>query len=66
MQEKSTNELDEMLENMKPSELSGFYKENSKYLADDKKAFYYYFKDVIESKNIMLKDVYSFAYVSQS
>lgn len=66
MQEKSTNELDEMLENMKPSELSGFYKENSKYLADDKKAFYYYFKDVIESKNIMLKDVYSFAYVSES
>ena len=43
-----------------------FYKENSKYLADDKKAFYYYFKDVIESKNIMLKDVYSFAYVSES
>ena len=66
MQEKSTNELDEMLENMKPSELSGFYKENSKYLADDKKAFYYYFKDVIDSKNIMLKDVYSFAYVSES
>ena len=66
MQEKSTNELDEMLENMKPSELSGFYKENSKYLSDDKKAFYYYFKDVIDSKNIMLKDVYSFAYVSES
>ena len=66
MQEKSTNELDEMLENMKPSELSGFYKENSKYLADDKKAFYYYFKDVIDSKNIFLKDVYSFAGVTES
>lgn len=66
MQEKPTNELDEMLGNMKPGELSGFYKENSKYLADDKKAFYYYFKDVIESKNIFLKDVYSFAGVSES
>jgi len=66
MQEKPTNELDEMLGKMKPGELSGFYKENSKYLADDKKAFYYYFKDVIESKNIFLKDVYSFAGVTES
>lgn len=66
MQEKPTNELDEMLGNMKPGDLSGFYKENSKYLADDKKAFYYYFKDVIESKNIFLKDVYSFAGVTES
>lgn len=66
MQEKPTNELDEMLGKMKPGELSGYYKENSKYLADDKKAFYYYFKDVIESKNIFLKDVYSFAGVTES
>ena len=66
MQEKPTNELDEMLGNMKPLELSGFFKDNSKYLADEKKAFYYYFKDVIEAKNIFLKDVYSFAGVSES
>ena len=66
MQEKPTNELEEMLGNLKPGDLSGFYKENSKYLADDKKAFYYYFKDVIESKNIFLKDVYSFAGVTES
>lgn len=66
MQEKPTNELDEMLDNMKPGELSGYYEENSKYLADAKKAFYYYFKDVIETKNIFLKDVYSFAGVTES
>lgn len=66
MQEKPTNELDELLEKMKPGELSDFYKENSKYLADEKKAFYYYFKDVVESKNIFLKDIYSFAGVSES
>lgn len=66
MQEKPTNELDKMLGKMKPGELSGFYKENSKYLADDKKAFYYYFKDVIETKNIFLEDVYSFAGVTES
>lgn len=66
MQEKPTNELDEMLNGMKPEELSGFYRENSKYLADDRKAFYYYFKDVIEEKNIFLKDVYSFAGMTES
>jgi len=66
MQKKPTNELDEMLGNMKPADLSDFYSENSKYLADDKKAFYYYYKDVLESKNIFLKDVYSFAGVSES
>ena len=66
MQEKPTNEMEEMLGNLKPNELSGFYKENSKYMADDKKAFYYYFKDVIEAKNIFLKDIYSFAGVTES
>lgn len=66
MQEKPTNELDEMLEKMRPDELSGFYKENSRYMADDKKGFYYYFKDVIETKNIFLKDIYSFAGVTES
>ena len=66
MQEKPTNELDEILGKMKPGELSEYYKENSKYMADDKKAFYYYFKDVIETKNIFLKDVYSFAGVTES
>ncbi len=66
MQEKPTNELDQMLSEMKPGELSGFYQENSKYLAEGQKAFYYYFKDVIEEKNIFLKDVYSFAGVTES
>lgn len=66
MQEKPTNELDDMLGNMKPNELSAFYSTNSKYLADEKKAFYYYFKDVIETKNIFLKNVYSFAGVTES
>lgn len=66
MQEKPTNELEKMLESMKPGELSSYYKDNSQYLADDKKAFYYYFKDVVESKNIFLKDIYSFAGVTES
>ena len=35
-------------------------------MADEKKGFYYYMKDVLDEKNIKLKDVYSFAGVSES
>lgn len=66
MQEKSTDEVEKILENMKPGQLDDFYKENSKHMADDKKAFYYYMKDITESKNILFKDMYSFAGVSES
>lgn len=68
MKEKSTNELDEMLKNMKIDELENYYKENREYIADAKKSFTYYMKDVIEKKNIIIgsrnlqyKDIYSFA-----
>lgn len=73
MKEKSTNELDEMLKNMKIDELENYYKENREYIADAKKSFTYYMKDVIEKKNIIIgsrnlqyKDIYSFAGVSES
>ena len=66
MLQKPTDELNELLENMKPEQLDDYYKTNRKYLAEEKKAFYYYFKDVMEKKNIMLKDVYSFAGVTES
>ncbi len=36
------------------------------YMADDKKGFCYYFKSVLAEKKIKLKDVYSFAGVSES
>jgi len=66
MQDKPTNELDELLENMKPDQISEYFKANSRFMAEGTKAFYYYFKNVLESKNIMLKDVYSFADVTES
>lgn len=65
MQEKPTNELNSMLENMKPDELDTYFMDNSKYMAYGGKAFYYYMKDVLDEKNIKLKDVYSFAGVSE-
>ena len=66
MQKKPTDELNNLLENMKPDELDGYLTDNSKYMADPKKGFYYYMKDVLDEKNIKLKDVYSFAGVSDS
>ena len=66
MQEKPTNELNHMLENTHPEELGSFLKENSRYMADDKKGFYYYFKDVLYEKKIKLKDVYLYADVSET
>ena len=66
MLQKPTDELNELLEKMKPEQLDDYYKTNRKYLAGEKKAFYYYFKDVLEKKNILLKDVYSFAGVTES
>ena len=55
-----------MLENTRPEGLDTFLKENSRYMADAGKAFYYYMKDIIDEKNIKLKDVYSFAGLSES
>ena len=73
MQEKRTDELDELLETMKPEQLGDYYKDNKKYMADDKKTFSYYMKDVLANKNLMctnrkicLKDIYSIASVSES
>lgn len=66
MQQKPTDELNDILENTKPGELGAFLKENEKYLADEKKAFYYYFKDVLDEKSIKLSEVYLAADVSES
>lgn len=73
MKEKETYELDKMLKNMKPSELSEYYKTNGEYMANAKKTFTYYMKDVIDSKNFKVgkrkmyyKDIYLLAGVSET
>ena len=66
MLKKPTDELNSLLENMKPDDLDSYLSDNSQYLVEGPKAFYYYMKNVLDSKNIKLKDVYSFAGVSES
>ncbi len=66
MQKKPTGELNNILSKAKPDQLNQYLKENKKYMADSKKGFYYYMKDVLCEKNIKLKDVYSFAGFTES
>lgn len=66
MKSKPTDELNKMLDNMKPEQVEGYLKENRAYLADAEKGFYYYFKEVLDQKGIKLKDVYINAGVSES
>lgn len=66
MIDKPTNELEEILLDMPPGKVKTYLQENRAYMSDEKKGFYYYMKDVIENKGIFLKDIYSFAGVSES
>lgn len=61
-----TYEVEELLKSMRPGQLDDFYEENRANMVDEKKAFYYYMKDIMESKNILLKDIYIYAGVSES
>ena len=66
MQKKPTDELDAMLENVKPGDMGEYLQNNRKYMAEGKKAFYYYYKDVLRDKRIRFKDVFISADVSES
>jgi hypothetical protein len=66
MQDKPTNELNAQLKEKKIDEFDSYIKENCSYMADDKRAFYYYVTDVLKKKGIKLHDVYVSADVSES
>ena len=66
MKQKSTDELNALLENVKPNQLDGYLKENRQYLAENVKEFYYFMKDTLDAKRIKLKDLYLMAGVSES
>ena len=66
MKEKSTDELNKQLENTKPDKLDSYYKKNSEYMINGENAFNYFVKDVLERKNIQLKDIYLAADMTES
>lgn len=66
MENIDTRELDSNLNDLKPEDIDIYTNANSKYIAHGEKAFYYYMKDVFDTKNIMLKDVYMRSDVTES
>lgn len=66
MENRPTEELDKILSETKPEGIGDYLIENRQFIADDKKGFYYYYKNVIDSKHIKLRDVYERVDVSES
>lgn len=64
MEHKTTDDLDELLRDMKPEELDEYLKKNHQYLAESEKAFYFYMTDLLKEKRIRLKDLFIRADVS--
>lgn len=65
MEKKTTDELEKIVNEMKPDDIDKYFKDNNKYLAEGDKAFSYYFKDTALEKNITLKNIFIAADVSQ-
>ena len=66
MGDKSTDELNKLLENVKPKDIDKYLKDNKEEIKDSDKAFYYFFKDSLDEKRISLKELYISAGVSES
>ena len=66
MQEKKTADLDALLETMRPDQAAEFFEANREDMADEGKGIYYYMKNAFDAKSLKLKDIYSFAGVSES
>ncbi len=69
MGDKSTDELNKILENVRPKEVEKYFDENKGELKDSKdtkKIFYYYFTDTLKEKRISLTELYRAAGVSPS
>lgn len=65
IQDKPTQELENMLSGIKPSELNNYYKNNNGLMKNDK-SFYQYMKEIYDERAIKLKNVYIAAGVSES
>ncbi|MBR1798099.1 MAG: hypothetical protein IJ757_08875 [Clostridiales bacterium] len=66
MNNRPTEELDKLLSETQPNRIGEYISDNNKYLADNDKGFYYYYRNVLDEKHIMLKDVYTQTGISES
>jgi len=65
MLQKPTDEMENTLRETRPDQLDSYLKANSRYMVDDERAFYFYVKDVLKRKGIMLKDLYARMNISE-
>lgn len=66
MGDKSTYELNKILESAKPKDIHSYLADNREDMKDSEKAFYYFFKDTLDKKRISLKELYISAGVTES
>ena len=66
MGDKSTYELNKILENAKPKDIRSYLADNKEDMKNSEKEFYYFFKDTLDKKRISLKELYISAGVSES
>ena len=65
MLQKPTDEMEEALKEVRPGQIDSYLKTNSQFMVDEKRAFYFYMKDVLKRKGIMHKDLYARMNVSE-
>jgi len=66
MKDKTTSELDKELDTLATKDINDFLSQNEEYLAVGDRPFYHYFKNIVRSKRLLLKDVYIAAGLSES
>ena len=66
MGDKSTYELNKILENAKPKDIRSYLADNKEDMKNSEREFYYFFTDTLRKKRILLKEVYISAGVSES
>lgn len=66
MGDKSTYELNKILENAKQKDIRSYLADNKENMKNSEKEFYYFFTDTLRKKGILLKEVYISAGVSES
>ena len=65
MEDKSTEELNKILENVGPKSIDKYLADNKEEIKDAQKSFYYFFKDTLDKKRRSLKAVYGAACIDE-
>ena len=65
MGDKTTYELNKILENAKPKDIHSYLEDNKDDMKNSERDFYYFFTDTLVKKRILLKEIYISAGVTE-